>query len=908
MFSKSKKADVDKEETTDYKDEYTRISKSTLVQEARTIFNEAKIKPKKCIEVLNKIIYLLNQGEKFTDNEKTNLFFGVTKLFLHDDSTLRRLIYVFIKELRANEDEVFIATSCLSKDMMGENDMYKANALRVLTKIVDKSSLLSIEKQIKTSMVDRSTHVKSSSLVCSIHLLSKYPEMIKKMVGDIQNNLLSGNKELQYHALLLLHEIRKVDPMAILKILSQLTSSQSALPSKLAKVQLIRYIKEILLHANLDARTKGGFIEYLNECLSRNPEMVSFEAAKSLVELSEKMNIDIDQAFKSILDSLCSGENVLKYAALKVMNRLANTNPKEVSLASTELEPLINDQNTSIASMAISTLLKVCTEVYVQKLLAQISHYLPELGDDFKIEVIHSVYLLFLRVPKKSTEQINFLLKCLTGEGTETYKESIVETLMKIGIEGTTADKEQVLLTLCEFIEDCEFRHLQTHIFDFIAKECPNTSNPSVYIRFIYNRVVLEKSIIRAAAVSALGTIGHKIESLRSQIVILLKNCLKDENDEVRERALFYTDLLDYPEENEECHEASSFVFDSLTFDVDKMEQFLLENKDSLIADEDNEEIFNFSTFCTEEQDSVMTRNVQKEAEEKKDTYSTPEQHTKQEEAIEDDSYGIDFSSPPGFELEQSICTRLGIEAPEFSTTTKDITSPSDEYYVQLTGHFHCKKLILQFNVQNNIEEHKLKDITVHLENPKAGYTTVDQISSEESQYPTIVLISEDPSRVFITETFKFKLKFTVIEVDEDGNEEGDYEDEYSLDKVSIAVSDYIGKQALANGQFMNAWEMIKQNEACAERLETFQISFKTLKEAVAGVIDFFGMSVCEGSDKVDETSKSHNLFLAGTFFGMYPVLVRGQIGFNSQYGCVLRVGVRSMNDNAIQTVLECIQ
>ena len=43
-----------------------------------------------------------------TDSEKTTLFFGVTKLFLNDNSTLRRLIYVFIKELKAKEDEVFI--------------------------------------------------------------------------------------------------------------------------------------------------------------------------------------------------------------------------------------------------------------------------------------------------------------------------------------------------------------------------------------------------------------------------------------------------------------------------------------------------------------------------------------------------------------------------------------------------------------------------------------------------------------------------------------------------------------------------------------------------------------------------------------------------------------------------------
>lgn len=217
-----------------------------------------------------------------TDSEKTTLFFGVTKLFLNDNSTLRRLIYVFIKELRAKEDEVFIVTSCLTKDMMSDNSMYKANALRVLSKIVDKSNLLTIEKLVKTSLTDKNTHVKSSALVSCIHLFKEYPEMVKKLVGDIQNNLMSGNKELQYHALLLLHEIKKDDPMAILKILSQLKTTQSTLSSKIAKVQLIRYIKELLTYAHLDHKTEMGFIGYLNECLSKNSDMVSFEAAKSI--------------------------------------------------------------------------------------------------------------------------------------------------------------------------------------------------------------------------------------------------------------------------------------------------------------------------------------------------------------------------------------------------------------------------------------------------------------------------------------------------------------------------------------------------------------------------------------------------------------------------------------------------
>ncbi len=36
------------------------------------------------------------------------------------------------------------------------------------------------------------------------------------------------------------------------------------------------------------------------------------------------------------------------------------------------------------------------------------------------------------------------------------------------------------------------------------------------------------------------------------------------------------------------------------------------------------------------------------------------------------------------------------------------------------------------------------------------------------------------------------------------------------------------------------------------------------MDEAVQGVIKFFGMYVCEGTDKVNVTEKVHNLLLAG--------------------------------------------
>jgi len=66
-------------------------------------------------------------------------------------------------------------------------------------------------------------------------------------------------------------------------------------------------------------------------------------------------------------------------------------------------------------------------------------------------------------------------------------------------------------------------------------------------------------------------------------------------------------------------------------------------------------------------------------------------------------------------------------------------------------------------------------------------------------------------------------------------------------------------------------------------------------------------MSVCDGTNKVNVTEKVHNIMMSGQFFGKHQVLLRGQIGFNAEYGCVLKLAVRSLDENVSQTLLECI-
>ena len=126
---------------------------------------------------------------------------------------------------------------------------------------------------------------------------------------------------------------------------------------------------------------------------------------------------------------------------------------------------------------------------------------------------------------------MNFLSGILREEGGFEYKRAIVDSIL-ILINAIPDAKESGLGHLCEFIEDCEFPYLSTRILHLLGEEGPATPNPGRYIRFIYNRIILENATVRAAAVSSLANFGS-VEELKPKVLVLLKRALFDNDDEV---------------------------------------------------------------------------------------------------------------------------------------------------------------------------------------------------------------------------------------------------------------------------------------------------------------------------------------------------------------------------------------
>jgi hypothetical protein len=94
------------------------------------------------------LIYLLNQGENFSTQEKENLFFSVTKLTHSPDVELRRVIFLFLRHLQFDKSFSFILTGSLINEIQ-KSDILKAISYRIVGKILDITNIQNIERLLK---------------------------------------------------------------------------------------------------------------------------------------------------------------------------------------------------------------------------------------------------------------------------------------------------------------------------------------------------------------------------------------------------------------------------------------------------------------------------------------------------------------------------------------------------------------------------------------------------------------------------------------------------------------------------------------------------------------------------------------------------------------------------------------
>uniref|UniRef100_A0A8B9ZFP8 Coatomer subunit gamma n=1 Tax=Anas platyrhynchos TaxID=8839 RepID=A0A8B9ZFP8_ANAPL len=645
-------------------------SLSVLCFQAR-VFNETPINPRKCAHILTKILYLINQGEHLGVMEATESFFAMTKLFQSNDPTLRRMCYLTIKEMSSIAEDVIIVTSSLTKDMTGKDDNYRGPAVRALCQITDSTMLQAIERYMKQAIVDKVPSVSSSALVSSLHLLKTSYDVVKRWVNEAQEAASSDNIMVQYHALGLLYHVRKNDRLAVNKMLSKFT--RHGLKSPFAYCMMIRVASK-LLEEEAGSRDSPLF-DFIESCLRNKHEMVVYEAASAIVNLPNCTAKELAPAVSGKCGACSSAEGQLRYAAVRTLNKVAMKHPSAVTAS----------------TLAITTLLKTGSESSIDRLMKQISSFMSEISDEFKVVVVQAINALCQKYPRKHAVLMNFLFTMLREEGGFEYKRAIVDCIISI-IEENSESKETGL----------------SHLW-------PKTNNPSKYIRFIYNRVVLEHEEVRAGAVSALAKFGAQNEEMLPSILVLLKRCVMDDDNEVRDRATFYLNVL---EQKQKALNAG------LTVSIPGLERALHQ-----YTLEPSEKPFDLKSVPLATAPIVEQRAVKQ-----------PEKVAATRQEIFQEQLG----AIPEFR-------GLG---PLFKSSPEPValTELETEYVVRCTKHTFVSHMVFQFDCTNTLNDQILENVTVQME-PTEGYEVIGYVPAKSlvynqpgTCYTLVALSEEDPT------------------------------------------------------------------------------------------------------------------------------------------------------------------
>ncbi|KAL7433404.1 hypothetical protein ACHAXH_005944 [Discostella pseudostelligera] len=922
----------------DYYSPYANLEKAAVLQEARCFHDPAAVRenPRKCCTVIAQLLHLTNTGQYLNSAEATDVFFGVTKLFMSDDASLRRMVYLFIKEVAetCNPDDVIIVTSSLTKDMTCDVDLYRANALRVLARIVDAAMLGAIERYVKQAVVDSSGQVSSAALVSATHLFEKNAEsaaIVKRWISETTEATISPNEMVQFHAMQLLYQIKKSDRLGMQKLVTQF-SQRNTLKSPLALVLLVRYTAKLLTDEVVESRMTGNSFQngstfarsgyaFLEASLRHKSEMVVYEAAKAICALPNIEPQELTSAVNVLQQFLSSTKPTLRFASVKTISQIAASHPRLVSKCNEDLEALIADANRSIATLAITTLLKTGSENSIDRLLKQISVFLSEIPDEYKITIVRSLQRLCLTYPAKHRVLVGFLSNFLREEGGFDFKRSIVNSIVSL-IKQVPETTESSLLHLCEFIEDCEFTMLSTQILHLLGELGPGTQAPARYIRFIYNRVILENSAVRAAAVAALSKFAARCPSLRTSIMTLLRRSLDDEDDETRDRASVAVSVLKDameefpyvpPEEDAEAEEepkpdvpsagdpAAFVLLQGLPMSFDRLDRSIRAYVKAPTAMESAEPLTFSALPIVEEHeepestatdviggDAALLAAVAGEKEEKK-------------EAV--DPAAVVYAIP-----ELASLGRVFRSSPPTALSEEET-----EYVVRCVKHIMPEHIILQFLIQNTVEDQRLVNCTVAVEGDSECFEVAGEVAAESIKYGetanAFTVITRNPDAALAPCNFECVLRFGVVQVDpKSGEDESDpFDEEYPLEELEISTSDFMAKVSVPD--FRQAWEQVGNAN---EVLEKFALQFKKQDDAVAAVIDFLGMQPCDGTGHIkagEGGKKPHMLHLSGVFVGGTNVLARAQVAASGDSsGVLLKIAVRSDDPNVSRMVADCIR
>ncbi|KAF7508864.1 hypothetical protein GJ744_008573 [Endocarpon pusillum] len=908
-----------------------KLDRTSVFQDAR-LFNSSPISPRKCRALLTKIAVLLFTGEKFPTNEATTLFFGISKLFQNKDPSLRQMVYLVIKELASTAEDVIMSTSIIMKDMsVGSDVIYRANAIRALCRIIDGTTVQGIERLIKTAIVDKTPSVSSAALVSSYHLLPVARDVVRRWQSETQEAASSSkssggflsfstgaqhslaasntNYMTQYHAIGLLYQMRSHDRMALVKMVQQYGQA-GAIKSPAGVMMLVRLAAKL---AEDDQSLRKPMMQMLDGWLRHKSEMVNFEAAKAICEMRDVTDAEAAQAVNVLQLFLTSPRAITKFAAIRILHNFATFKPQVVASCNTDIEALISNSNRSIATFAVTTLLKTGNETSVDRLMKQISGFMADITDEFKITIVEAIRTLCLKFPNKQAAMLAFLSGILRDEGGYEFKRAVVESMFDL-IKFVPGSKEETLSHLCEFIEDCEFTKLAVRILHLIGVEGPKAPQPTKYIRYIYNRVVLENALVRAAAVTALAKfgVGQKDPEVKRSVTVLLTRCLDDTDDEVRDRAALNLRLM-----QEEDEVAERFIKNDSMFSLSTFEHQLV-----MYVTSDNKNIFSkafdLSTIPVVSHEQALAEERTKKLHTATPTLKAPSTGpTKPQMNGAAERGATAATNTQKYQEAFERIPELRAYGPVLkSSSVVELTESETEYVVTAIKHIFKQHLVLQYDIKNTLPDTVLEDVSIIATPAEEDEPTLE----EDFLIPAPKLSTNEPGTIYVAfknleeafptfpiTSFSNTLKFTSKEIDPSTGEPdaNGYDDEYEVDGLDLTGADYV-VPAFA-GNFDHVWEGVGANNNGEEASETLQLgNVKNLSDAAEQLPQTLSLQPLEGTDVVLSTS-THTLKLYGKSVRGGRVAGLVKMAFSAKSGVTVKVSIRAEEEGLAAKVVASV-
>jgi len=247
------------------------------------------------------------------------------------------------------------------------------------------------------------------------------------------------------------------------------------------------------------------------------------------------------------------------------------------------------------------------------------------------------------------------------------------------------------------------------------------------------------------------------------------------------------------------------------------------------------------------------------------------------------------------------------------SSAPTELSEEETEYVVRCIKHVMPEHIILQFLIQNTVEDQRLVNCTVAIEGDSECFEVAGEVAAESIKYGettnAFTVVTRNPDAPLTPCNFECVLRFGVIQVDpKSGEDESDpFEEEYPLEELELSTSDFMAKVSVPD--FRQAWEQVGSTN---EVLEKFALQFKKQDDAVAAVIDFLGMQPCDGTGHIkagEGGKKPHMLHLSGVFVGGMQVLARAQVAAQGDAtGVLLKIAVRSDDPTVSRMVADCIR